>query len=177
MDTNLPNETRRWVFTRSCDGLRDLGREVSLPLHFLKLSGPADDLMAALPPAWQLQTQGYLMISKASTSAARLLPNGYRLQTERNGPTASAHIMAPDGSLAASGYTAEAMGVFIYDRIVTAPGHQRMGLGTIIMNALKAHRVSSFAPELLVATEDGRRLYTSLGWAVLSPFSTAVIPG
>jgi predicted GNAT family acetyltransferase len=132
--------------------------------------------MAALPPRWQLQPQGYLMISKAQEATASSLPNGYHLQSDRNGPTASAQIIAPDGSLAASGHSAEAVGVFIYDRIITAPEHQRRGLGTIIMNALKAHRVSSNTPELLVATEDGRRLYSSLGWIVLSPFSTAVIP-
>jgi GNAT superfamily N-acetyltransferase len=68
------------------------------------------------------------------------------------------------------------MGVFIYDRIETSPEHRRKGLGNTIMNALKAHRKSTNAPQLLVATEDGRGLYTSLGWSVLSPYSTAVIP-
>lgn len=88
-----------------------------------------------------------------------------------------ARITAPDGVLAASGHAAEAAGVFIYDRIETAPEHRRRGLGGIVMNALNAHRKSTNAPELLVATEDGRRLYASLGWTVLSPYSTAVTAG
>ncbi|WP_243652526.1 GNAT family N-acetyltransferase [Novosphingobium sp. PhB165] len=184
MDTNLPNEARRWVFAEPCEGLREFGREVSLPRHFLKLCGTVDDLRAVLPAAWHLQPESHFMIANDARSsvrvpvgaAARTLPDGYRLESERDGPTTSIRIVAHDGSLAASGYAAETMGVFIYDRIVTAPGHQRKGLGNIVMHALKSQRQSPNAPELLVATEEGRQLYMSLGWTVLSPFSTAEIP-
>jgi len=176
VDTNLPAERRRWVFAQRCGGLRALGREVSQPQHFLKLCGAADDLLADLPPAWVLQPQGYFMIAQAPKAASRPLPDGYRLQIDRDGPTTAVRIVAEDDALAASGYAVEAMGVFIYDRIVTDLGHQRKGLGNIVMHTLKGHRVSTAAPELLVATEEGRALYETLGWSVLSPFSTAAIP-
>lgn len=175
MDADLPGEMRRWVFPRLCEGLGSIGREVTQPRHFIKLCGMAGDLRAALPPAWRLQPQSYFMIADGTPPPLRSLPEGYRLQCDRNGPTTTARITAPDGSLAANGYGTEAMDVFIYDRIETTPEHRRKGLGNIIMNALKAYRKAESAPELLVATEDGRGLYASLGWRVLSPYSTAVI--
>lgn len=177
VDTDLPAEMRRWVFAQPCDGLRSVAREVTSPRHPIKLSGPAGELMAALPAGWQLQSPGYLMTCRTPTEAARSLPPGHRLESARHGATAVARILAPDGSLAASGHAAEARGVFIYDRIVTAPEHRRKGLGNIVMNALKAHRTSASAPQLLVATDDGLGLYKTLGWTVISPFSTASIPG
>ncbi|WP_454887413.1 GNAT family N-acetyltransferase [Sphingomonas oryzagri] len=176
MDTNLPAEARRWVFPQVCDGLREVGREVVQPRHFIKLCGRAEELMAALPSAWQLRSPSYFMMATDRQSAVRRLPDGYKLRTIRNGATTVARIFAPEGRQAASGYAAEAMDVFIYDRIETAPEHRRKGLGNVIMTALRFHRRSTSVPELLVATEDGHGLYTSLGWRVLSPYSTAVIP-
>ena len=117
------------------------------------------------------------MIADHSDAPPRPLPESYTLRCDRNGPVTMARVVAPDGRLAASGYAAEAMGVFIYDRIETVPEHRRKGLGNIIMNALKAHKQSMRVPELLVATKDGHGLYTSLGWSVVSPYATAVIPG
>ncbi|WP_375395745.1 hypothetical protein [uncultured Sphingomonas sp.] len=31
------------------------------------------------------------------------------------------------------------------------------------------------SPELLVATEDGRSLYSMLGWRVIAPYATALV--
>ncbi|MGL3820939.1 GNAT family N-acetyltransferase [Sphingopyxis sp. R3-92] len=179
MDTNLPNETLRWVFPECCAGLEEVGREVVLPRHFIKLCGTVSALKAALPPAWHLEPQSYFMMAAADghRAATRLLPEGYELRCDRNGSTTTARVITPDGGLAASGHATEAVGVFIYDRIVTAPEHQRKGLGNVIMNVLKGQRQSEDAPELLVATEEGCGLYTSMGWRIISPFSTAFIPG
>jgi len=49
-------------------------------------------------------------------------------------------------------------------------------LGIAVMTALGAARKSLAGPQLLVATEDGRNLYVNLGWKVLAPFATAIIP-
>jgi hypothetical protein len=44
------------------------------------------------------------------------------------------------------------------------------------MTALGGARRSPSAPQILVATEDGRKLYTRLGWSVYSPYATVAIP-
>ncbi|RNF86258.1 hypothetical protein EER27_02205 [Lysobacter psychrotolerans] len=98
------------------------------------------------------------------------------MELQQAGPVTRACVIAPDGDLAASGYTAETADVCIYDRIETAQDHRRKGLGVAVMIALGAARRTLASPQLLVATEDGRNLYANLGWAVLAPFAAATIP-
>jgi GNAT superfamily N-acetyltransferase len=176
VDTDSEKEVRRWVFPIRCEGLSTLGNEVIYPRHFLKLCGTDDDLRNALPANWEIQPAGYFMATRAPLAPARPVPDFYQLECHETGPVFAVRVTAPDGSLAASGCAAEAAGVFIYDRIETAPPHRRRGLGTVIMNALASARKSHSAPQLLVATDNGLRLYMALGWAVLSPYSTAAIP-
>lgn len=64
---------------------------------------------------------------------------------------------------------------FVYDRIITDPDHRRRGLGRALMQTLHDARHNLSATELLVATEDGRTLYSALGWTTISPYSTASI--
>ncbi|WP_404969369.1 GNAT family N-acetyltransferase [Sphingomonas sp. PP-CC-1A-547] len=86
-----------------------------------------------------------------------------------------ARIFSNGGALAASGYAAETNSVFVYDRIITEPAHRRRGLGRALMQTLHDARQSANSRELLVATEDGRALYSALGWETISPYSTASI--
>ncbi|UZW58535.1 GNAT family N-acetyltransferase [Lysobacter enzymogenes] len=176
VDTHSDKETRRWVFPRLCDGLREIAEETTAPLHYLKLSGTAEELRSALPPRWQIQPANYFMIATAAPTDTRPLPPGYTLELYRAGAFARASVLAPDGELAASGNAAQTADAFVYDRIETAPDHRRKGLGLSVMAALATAQASAATPQLLVATEDGRSLYARLGWSVLGPFATAVIP-
>lgn len=107
---------------------------------------------------------------------SRPLADGYGIEVSQIGMTIEARILFEGAALAASGYAAEAHGVLIYDRIVTEPEHRRKGLGRVLMQTLHDARQHSGRPELLVATEDGRALYSTLGWVTISPYSTASIP-
>ena len=176
VDTHSEKEVKRWVFPQPCDGLRAIAQEITAPRHFLKLCGSQEELRSALPARWEVQPANYFMTAVATTLDTRPLPEGYAMELHHAGPVIRACILAPDGDLAASGCAAEAADVFVYDRIETAPGHRRKGLGIAVMTALGAARKSLAGPQLLVATEDGRNLYASLGWAVLAPFATATIP-
>jgi hypothetical protein len=44
------------------------------------------------------------------------------------------------------------------------------------MRTLKACKSDPRATELLVATEAGKSLYETLGWRMISPYATAVLP-
>ncbi len=55
VDTSSETEVRRWVFPRVSERLVELGRNVTAPGHFLKLCGPAGQLMPMLPDRWRLQ--------------------------------------------------------------------------------------------------------------------------
>jgi GNAT superfamily N-acetyltransferase len=177
VDTGGEVEICRWAFTTPCAGLSELGRTLDAPGYFLKLCGDGKELLAVLPPNWRLQDEpGYVMQGPQTPPPAAALPASYRLQLDRDARSSRVAILAPDGALAASGTAAETGGVFVYDRIITEPDHRRRGLGRVVMAALRETRPDQKTTELLVATDDGRALYTTLGWTVLSPFATAEIP-
>jgi GNAT superfamily N-acetyltransferase len=177
VDTGGEVEIRRWAFTRPGNGLSELGHLLDAPGHFLKLCGTGEQLLALLPPRWRLQNEpGYVMRGPETQSPTAALPADYVLQLKRDSRGSRVVILASDGALAASGTAAEAAGVFVYDRIITEPDHRRRGLGRVVMAALRETRGGDAATELLVATDDGRALYATLGWTVVSPFATAEIP-
>jgi GNAT superfamily N-acetyltransferase len=175
VDTGSPSELRRFVFSGPEPGIRELAESITAPRIYIKACGSADQLRALVPPGWQLQPSGYLMIHDGVQDKVPALNGGYRLEIAIESSTRFARIFADDGSVAASGYAVEHGGVFVFDRIATAAAHRRRGLGKALMSALGATQQSPTARRVLVATEDGRALYSTLGWTVLSPYSTVVI--
>lgn len=176
VDTKSDAEIARWVFPKASCGLEHLARSINNPRYFLKLCGSATELQAALTSGWALHAPGYFMQGTAKSPSGHL-PEGYRIEVNRTGMVLEARILSAAGTLAASGYAAEAYGVFVYDRIVTEPDHRRRGLGRVLMQTLHDARQHPSGKELLVATEDGRALYSALGWETISPYSTASIIG
>lgn len=174
VDTNSEAEAARWVFPRMGPGLEELARSISEPLYLLKLCGAADELRAVLPTGWKLHAPGYFMRATRKPGP-RALADGYAIKSKRIGTVIEAQIFSEAGVVAASGYAVETREVFIYDRIVTEPGHRRKGLGHALMLTLHAGRQRPNVPELLVATEDGLALYSALGWDTISPYSTASV--
>lgn len=176
VDTHTEAEVRRWVFPQMDAGLVELARSINEPRHFLKLCGGADELRSILPDSWQLHAPSYFM-QASGKQVERSMAAGYTIETDHYGAVVEVRIRSGTGELAASGYAAETQDAFIYDRIVTAPEHRRKGLGHAVMAALHRAKQSHDSPELLVATEDGRALYTILGWRTISPYTTASILG
>ena len=174
MDTGTVDEIARWVFPQVSDGLTRLARSIEESRYLLKVCGTAEELRAVLPERWRVHAPGHFMESGTEWTDA-LVPGGYTIALERNGAVAEARIRSDAGELAASGYAAETPEAFVYDRIVTEPAHRRRGLARAVMAALRRTKQSRRIPELLVATEDGRALYTALGWRMVSPYCTASI--
>ena len=193
VDAGLPAEQKRYVFASPHPAIQALAATIKATHIFIKICGTGEQLQALLPAGWQLQSPNYLMTLATDKQALRpalpalpTLPAGYQFELEELQETSKAdttnalagimvRIKAADGSLAASGYAVEHEGYFIYDRIVTDAAHQRRGLGRALMAALGATRQSAQSQQVLVATEEGRALYTSLGWDVHTPYATAMI--
>ena len=176
VDVHSDLEVRRWVFPALSPQISELARSITQPRHFIKLCGDPQGLLAALPPGWQLSAPGHVMRGPGRMESLPC-PRGYRSTISCTDAVSVVRVRAPDGELAASGHAAELDGVFIYDRIITEPGHQRRGLGRFVMQQLGGCKQQAQSIELLVATDQGRALYEALGWSVLSPFSTASLPG
>lgn len=171
VDTRSDVETCRWIFTAIDDGLRELARSVRTPGHLMKYFGEAEDLRAVLPDGWHMQPAAHFMqAANHRTQAAP--PPGYRIEMARTDAVAAVRVLHEGGALAASGYAADTPDAFVFDRIVTAPEHRRQGLGTAVMSTLATARRHD-GPALLVATDDGRALYTTMGWRTISPYWTA----
>jgi GNAT superfamily N-acetyltransferase len=72
-------------------------------------------------------------------------------------------------ALAASGQVFVAGTTAVFDKIVTEPGFQRRGLGSFIMKALAAQAFEHDVENgLLLASLDGQKLYSHLGWRNVS---------
>lgn len=175
VETGLPQETRRYVFARPEHSIRALAQSIIAPNIFIKMCGTGEQLMALVPSHWQLRPTSYLMTTDRLHHNMPPLPIGYRLELSTEQSVTMARVLAEDDSLAASGYAAEHDGYFVYDRIGTEAAHRRLGLGRAIMMALASTRQSSDSQQVLVATEEGRALYSTLGWIMHSPYSTAFI--
>ena len=176
VDTNSEKEVRRWVFAQAVPGIGELAHSIREPRHFIKLCGSEGELRVALAEPWMIQGGSWFMGCSGEPPTLTPLPAGYALQTSRNDAVTRVEIRTDHGELAASGYVAETRDAFVYDRIETDEAHRRRGLGRSVMAALGSCRKSKAARQLLMATAEGERLYSSLGWSRLSPYSTAYLP-
>lgn len=176
VDTGSALEARRYVFAGPAPEIRELAMSITTPRIFIKMLGPAERLLELVPPAWQLQPGGYVMIHDGRPDVPLALAAGYRVELTAEGYVTVARIFTVDGDLAASGYAAEYGGTFIFDRIIVEEAHQRRGLGRAMMAALGSAQRSLAARRVLVATDVGRALYSTFGWTVTSPLSTVLIP-
>lgn len=71
--------------------------------------------------------------------------------------------------VAASGRVSVVDGTAVFDRIITEPDFQRRGLGSFIMKALAAQAFEhDVRVGLLLASLDGQKLYSHLGWSNVS---------
>lgn len=72
-------------------------------------------------------------------------------------------------TLAASGRVFVVGDTAVFDKIITEPGFQRRGLGSFIMRALAAQAFEhDVTTGLLLASVDGQKLYSHLGWSTVS---------
>ncbi|PTR07597.1 acetyltransferase (GNAT) family protein [Novosphingobium sp. GV055] len=174
VDTGSEAETVRWVFPCISDGLKELARTIHQPRQFLKVCEPSEALRAALPAHWAIHAPSHVMRANGIIPR-RQLADGYAIAVEQSGPVTSVRIVTATGILAASGYGTETDGVFVYDRIVTEAEHRRKGLGHVLMQTLHEARSDPHSVELLVATDDGRALYETLGWGKIASYASASI--
>ncbi|HEU4376151.1 MAG TPA: GNAT family N-acetyltransferase [Telluria sp.] len=177
VEVGLPDQLRRHVFVDAVGALQDCAARIRVPFVLLKAAVDIDQMRRALPAAWQIQNQGYLM-ARPAPAPEIASPAGYRATVELEHGAHLIRFIAADGQTAASGRVVLNGACAVFDRIETLEPHRRKGLGTALMSALDALAAQAGVSErLLVATEAGRALYLTLGWQVLAPYSTAVLPG
>ncbi len=115
-----------------------------------------------------------------------MLPQGYGFELDSRLPLTVAYIKTLAGEIAASGRLGLVSGpagglggrLAVFDRIRTHDDHRRRGLARALMTALgNIALANGVTRAALVATPDGRLLYSTLGWRLHSLYTTALIPG
>jgi GNAT superfamily N-acetyltransferase len=96
--------------------------------------------------------------------------DGLHPSLEVTGSAVRLRVVDEAGSLAASGQLGVVDGCAVPDRIEVQPAFRRRGLGAAMMTALVDTAVGAGADRgLLMASTEGRALYTSLGWTTHGP--------
>lgn len=174
VDTNTDEERRRFVFAHPHPGIAELAAEIVETRVFLKLAAPDQALMALLPERWKLQPARTMMVRFRDDPLPPGLPALFAATVSRQNGANHVEIRTREGELAASGSAAVFENVYAYDSIETRPEFSRRGLGTAVMRILGDLKPMG-ALEVLVATEEGRHLYSRLGWSLYAPYATAAI--
>lgn len=177
VEVGWPEQLRRHVFVDAGASLQACAAEIDAPFIHLKAAVDTEQLRRVLADCWRIEPPGYLMGRPAALGRSVGLAPGYRASAGTENGAQIVRITDADDDIAAIGRVVVHDGTAVFDRIETAEAHRRKGLGSALMVALDALAEQSGATErLLVATDAGRGLYLSLGWVVLSPYSTALLP-
>lgn len=101
----------------------------------------------------------------------------YEREVRTEGPVTVVSLHTPSGTVAARGTIAVVGTDAVADRIETDAAHRRRGLGRAVMGALADAAVSRGARTgLLIASEEGQHLYSSLGWHYEADVLIARVP-
>ncbi|MEV0460342.1 GNAT family N-acetyltransferase [Catellatospora methionotrophica] len=176
-DVGLHGHRVRYVLhTWDSELLSALDRQVAAPGTWIKISGRSAALRGALSADWTMDDTGHLMSTPFTVGAADVQAP-YAMRVTTAGEVVVATVVDATGATAAAGHLAPEGEFGIVDRVETAPAHRRRGLGTVVMRALSDHAArNGMTTGLLVATDEGRRLYHSLGWRVRSEIAAAYVP-
>jgi len=175
----LPEQKARYVLPAlDPECLRRLAESIHEPAIFLKICASTEQVLPLLPEHWRVAPRSYFMTASADAmETGKSVPEGYRLSVQKEEWGHLATVTDEEGALAAHGRMVLEQGWAIFDRIETNESHRRRRLGSTVMRALQAQALRDGAQGgLLAATVAGERLYASLGWTVLSDYTSAFIP-
>jgi GNAT superfamily N-acetyltransferase len=178
VEVGYEKQKSRYVFPVLNEDFFELAKTVVEPWTFLKVCAPPDRLVNLLPARWVIQPQGYMMhCFRPMIKGDLSLSKEFEWELEENGPIYLLKIIDSQGALAACGRVVLIEDLAIYDRISTEPNYRRRGLASLLMYELERMALAKGVKQnFLVATDEGKELYTSLGWDLYSLYTSIVIP-
>ncbi|WP_268846189.1 GNAT family N-acetyltransferase [Flavobacterium aestivum] len=178
VDVGYEKQKIRYVFPNPSDDFIELANSITEPWVFLKVCATPDTLKNLLPQRWVIQPQGYMMTNSQRMIGEKVnLNDQYKIEFEQYDSTYVIKIIANNGDMAAIGRVVLVDDLAIYDRISTDVNHKRKGLATVLMKELeKIALAKGIHQNFLVATEEGKLLYESLGWKLSCFYTSIVIP-
>ncbi|GAA2098379.1 hypothetical protein GCM10009801_69430 [Streptomyces albiaxialis] len=152
--------------------VRELTRTIGGTGVWLAVFEEPERVREWIAPGWTIGDPGYLMTTTFRRADTSGLPEGYELRVWERAGVTRVVVRAPDGGPAARGQLALPDGArtAVVDQIETVEAHRRRGLGRLVMGVLGTAALDAGVRDaVLAATDDGRALYTALGWRVAAP--------
>lgn len=178
VDVGDEKQKIRYVFSQLNDDFIQLSESIDEPWAFLKVCASADEIKRVVSEKWKLQPQGFMMSCFLKMRIGDVnLGEDYKLEFENYNSTFVVKIVTQKDELASIGRVILVEDLAVYDRISTEISHRRKGLAKFLMNELeKIALAKGVYKNFLVATEEGKFLYQTLGWEIYSPYTSVVIP-
>lgn len=178
VDVDYEKQKARYVFAELNDDFIQLSETINENWIFLKVCASPEEIKNKISERWVIQPQAYLMSCVSPMNISnRSLPDGYEIEFDSYNSTTVVKILANDGELASIGRIVIVDDLAVYDRISTEENHKRKGLATFLIKELEQIAMSkNVYKNFLVATEQGKLLYQSLGWKIYSLYTSVVIP-
>jgi GNAT superfamily N-acetyltransferase len=175
IEVGAPDQVRRFVHAEADAAVLRRADRITEPNVFLKVCEDEATTMACLPCGWSVKPPGFMMTLSGAMTAASPDAEGYKVSLEQLGAVLHCRLLADDVEVARGRIVVIDGAIAVYDRISVDPGHRRRGLGRRVMRTLEGE--VSTRTGVLVATAEGRALYTSLGWTLHSRYTTAAFDG
>lgn len=178
IDVGYEKQKTRYVFAELNDDFVQLSKAITEPWVFLKVCASPQEVERKISGKWEIQPQGYMMSCVFPMNIPKVsLPDSYEVKFHSYNSTILIKIMTKNGTLASTGRVVIVDDLAVYDRVSTEENHKRKGLATLVIKELERIALSKgVRKNLLVATEEGKLLYESLGWTVYSFYTSVVIP-
>lgn len=178
IDVGDERQKTRYVFPELNADFIELSKQIDEPWIFLKACATPEEIRRNVLEKWIIQPQGYMMSCfHPMDIACDSLPEEYRLELENYNSTFVVKIHTQKGELASIGRVVLVDDMAVYDRIMTDNNHRRKGLARFLIKELEKITLSKrISKNFLVATEEGRLLYESLGWELYCLYTSIVIP-
>lgn len=179
VDVGYENQKARYVFPYLNNDFIELANSIDEAWVYLKVCASPEEIKRYVLQKWIVQPQGFMMNCYGSMKKSNIhLNQDYLFQYAQYNSTYIVKVIAKDGTVASIGRVILVDDLAIYDRIFTDTMHQRKGLATCIIKELEKIAISKgITNNFLVATEQGKLLYESLGWELYSLYTSIVIPG
>jgi GNAT superfamily N-acetyltransferase len=169
----------RYVFPELNDDFIQLAESVTEPWIYLKVCASPEQLKGLVPERWIFQPEGYMMHCRHPMIIPDIaLTGNYSVDIQCITPEYfTVRILCNATEQAAIGRLIIIDDVAVYDRVVTEEEHRRKGLASIVLAKLEEIALSKgVSNNFLVATQQGKLLYESLGWKLYSSYTSIVIP-
>lgn len=172
-----PDQIARYVFPNAGEPVRRLTASMSPALTPIKVCAAPDEVAPLLAAPWAIDRTSPMMNKPNLAQAELKVADGYAVLATGVGDVLIAMALNNVQDIVAGGRVALIGDVAVFDQIWTHEAHRRRGLGANVMRRLENAAIERDAARgMLVATAAGCALYSTIGWRIYAPYTTALVP-